>query len=170
MIPAEIQALSRMLDEMDYYRLLRVKPEAPPSQIRAAYHRARREFHPDAHLRSAPELRDSVERVARRITEAYLTLRDPERRTAYDRGLGEGRLRFCAELVEATREESEAARGRSPNGRRFYAMALAQERAGKLAEALSHVKMALTFEPGHTGFEKKCDELQARLKAQKKKA
>ena len=72
----EIQALSRMLDRMDYYRLLRVAPQAQPAEIRSAYHRARREFHPDSFLDAEPDVRHAVDRIAKRVTEGYMVLRD----------------------------------------------------------------------------------------------
>ncbi len=168
MTPDEIRALTRMIDRMDYYRLLRIESSAPLMQVRTAYHRARREFHPDTHLRSDAGLRDSVEQIARRITEAYMTLRDTERRAAYDKGLETGELRYTPESAELSREDSTAARGRTPNGRRFYTLAGAEERAGNVEGAISHVKMALTFEPGHAGFEKKLDELKTRQKGKPK--
>jgi DnaJ-class molecular chaperone len=160
----EIRALSRLMNGMDYYRLLRVDKNAPSQKIRHAYHRARRQFHPDAHLSSEPDLRKSVDLVARRITEAYMTLRNPEQRAAYDEGLKRGELRYHAEIADAVRQESSAAAGRTPNGRRFFALALAEERAGNLSKAASHVKMALTFERNHAGFQGKLEELQSRLK------
>ena len=161
---AEIHALGRLLDRMDYYRLLRVEHDAPLSQVRAAYHRARRQFHPDAYLTAEPGLREAVDRIARRITEAYLTLRRPQRRSVYDKGLEAGELRYGAEAEEATRAEAQAAQGRTPNGRRFFAMALDEERAGNLKKAVEHLKMALTFERNHEGFRSKLADLEAAQK------
>jgi DnaJ-class molecular chaperone len=164
MTGAEIQALSRLIDRMDYYRLLRVEKNAPLQQIRNAYHQARRRFHPDTHLDSDPAVRASVDLVARRITEAYMTLREPERRAAYDKGLEQGELRFTPETADAARQESAAASGRTQNGRRFFRLALAEQRAGNLSKAVEHLKMALTFERAHEGFERKLAELQEALK------
>ena len=162
MTSTEIHALSRLIDRMDYYRLLRVTPGAPSPEIRLAYHRARREFHPDAFLRSEPELRQSVEIVARRVNEAYLTLRDPQRRARYDADLERGQLR---EKPRSRMEIDAASQGRTPNGRRFYAQALAEERAGRLDEAISQLRMALTFEREHEGFQAKLREIRSRRQA-----
>lgn len=63
----------------DYYGLLGVAPGAPLEEIRGAYRRLARQHHPDTSgdPASAAEMR--------RINEAWETLRDPERRAAYDR-------------------------------------------------------------------------------------
>jgi curved DNA-binding protein CbpA len=154
---------------MDYYRLLRIEPQVPLSEIRSAYHRARRQFHPDAHLDSEEPLRDAVDRIARRITEAYLTLRDSRRRTLYDQGLAEGSLRYRPEATESSREPR-ASRSGNPHCERFFNLALAEQREGNLATALSHVKMALTFDRDNAGIRSKLEELNARLKESSKPA
>ena len=59
---AEIRALSRMLDRLDYYKLLRVDRGAPMGDVRVAYRRARREFHPDAFLEFDPVVRGAIDR------------------------------------------------------------------------------------------------------------
>lgn len=165
MTPTEIHALARLLDRVDYYKLLRVERGAPLAEIRRAYHDSRRQFHPDAYLNAAAELREAVDRVAKRITEAYTTLRSAGRRAAYDRGLAEGRLRYSAEAEEAVRDETEAELGSTPNGRRFFALAREAERAGDAAKAVSHLRMALTFEPKNEAFKAKLAELEPRVKA-----
>lgn len=164
---AEIRALARMLDRLDYYRLLRIEPGAPPARVRAAYHAMRRDFHPDAYLSCADEVRDAVSLISRRVNEGYQALRDPTRRSAYDRGLQEGRLRFTPETREAVREQAEAPRGQTPNGRRFFSRAEAAERRGDLAGAVADLKMALTFEPSNPHFRAKLEALQARLPRKK---
>jgi DnaJ-class molecular chaperone len=161
---AEIRALARLIDRMDYYRLLRIDAQAPLPKIRTAYHRARRQFHPDAYLRSEPVLRDAVDCIARRITEAYMVLRRSEKRAAYDKGLSEGKLRYRPESGNGASHESRVTRGRTPKGRRFFTLALAEERAGNLTKAVSHLKMALTFERDNEHFREKLEQLQPNRK------
>ncbi len=146
MTGAEIRALARLIDRMDYYRLLRVDPQAPLPKVRTAYHRARRQFHPDAYLREAADLRDAVDRIARRITEAYMVLRNSGQRATYNKGLAEGKVRYRPEGGADGGHDGKGPRGRTPKGRSFYTLAMAEERGGNLAKAVSHLKMALTFE------------------------
>lgn len=60
----------------DYYYFLGVAPDAPLEEIRKAYLRLAKQYHPDVNPDGAPEFL--------RIKEVYDTLRDPEKRRQYD--------------------------------------------------------------------------------------
>ncbi len=160
MTGAEIRALARLVDRMDYYRLLRVDPETPLPKIRTAYHRARRQFHPDAYLREEPVLRDAVDLIARRLTEAYMVLRNSGQRASYDKGLSEGKVRYQPDSRAEGRRDGRAPEGKTPQGRRSFVLAMAEERGGNLAQAIAHLKMALTFERSNEHFREKLEALQ----------
>jgi len=65
----------------DYYAVLEIAHRATADEVRAAYRRLARAYHPDAN--SAPEAADRM----RRLNEAWETLRDPQKRALYDRQL-----------------------------------------------------------------------------------
>ena len=67
----------------DYYAVLGVARDAAPDAIRNAYRKLARKFHPD--VSKDPKGEEKFKEIA----EAYQTLRDPEKRAAYDR-LGSG--------------------------------------------------------------------------------
>lgn len=160
MIENEIRALDRMLDRLDYYRLFKVERRAQLPAIQQAYREARRRFDPDSFLDADPEVRAAVDRIARRITEGYMALRDPRRRSAYDAALGDGALRFTAELAEQAHARQAESQGATANGKRFCAMADAEERKGNLNAALQHLKMAMTFEPRNAALKARLERLQ----------
>jgi DnaJ-class molecular chaperone len=157
----EIRALARMLDRVDYYRLLKVERRAPLPQIRKAYHQARRRFDPDSFLQAHEDVRSAVDKIARRITEGYLVLRDAKRRSAYDNALSGGTVRYTPELEEAAVGADEA-EGTTPNGKRFLAMAEDEARQANWKAAVQHMKMALTWEPSNEAFKARLSELQSR--------
>ena len=68
-----------MSDELDFYAVLNLPPEATPEDIRHAYRQLARQYHPDA--QSPP----STTLLFRQIQEAYDVLSDAVRRAAYDR-------------------------------------------------------------------------------------
>ena len=65
---------------MSYYAVLGVPPDADAAEIRRAFRSLARRYHPDAGAGASPER-------FRQVVEAYETLSDPARRTAYDESL-----------------------------------------------------------------------------------
>jgi len=154
--PAEIQALAGILDELDYYQLLEVDVKAPSSSIRSAYHRVSRRYHPDLHRRLDPDLRDGIGLISKRVAEAYSVLRDARRRRIYDQQLaasGEAGLRvpLVQAQAEAHRQRRET-EGRTPKGRKYFAMAQSDLARSDRASAERNLRMALTFEPDNIRF------------------
>lgn len=160
---SEIRALARMLDRVDYYRLLRIERDAKAHEVRAAYQHMRREFHPDRHRAGDEETREAVDLIAKRLNESYAVLRDAARRQAYDHGLAENRVRYTPETADEVKEETQAATGSTPNGRKFFALAREDELRGDFEKAHANVKMALTFEPSNAYFKAKLEELAPKL-------
>lgn len=66
---------------MDYYVVLGLRPGASEGEIKRAYRRLARRYHPDINPGD-----QAAEAVFRRIVEAYETLVDPQRRRMYDAG------------------------------------------------------------------------------------
>ncbi len=158
----EVEALAGALDQLDYFAVLKVAPTAAPAEIRAAYHRESRTYHPDRYAAvEDPAFRDRVSRVYRRINEAYTVLRDDARRRKYVADVsGPDRmrkLRFSeedeAELKEAAKRRAVEQTGQTPNGRRFFAAAQADIQAGRWEAAARNLRMALAYEPGNERFQ-----------------
>lgn len=166
MATAEIRALAAILDELDYYRVLEIEIGAPVSEIRAAYHRAGRRFHPDGHRDLAPELQPHLARIAKRVTEAYSVLRDPRRRRVYDQQLASDtarvRLPLADASAEAERQSREQREGRTPNGRRYFMLAQADLSRGDRVAAERNLRTALTFEPDNASFREMLASLRAK--------
>ena len=85
----------------DYYETLQVSRRADPEVIKVAYHRLALKYHPDRNPGDA-----SVEKVMKRLNEAWYVLSDPSARSAYDRK-GEGETIHQAERERETAAEEE---------------------------------------------------------------
>ncbi|MCG8591904.1 MAG: DnaJ domain-containing protein [Proteobacteria bacterium] len=168
--PLEIQALAKLLDELDYYQVLHVERDCTSSTIKQAFHQSSRTFHPDANRHLDPADRAEVDRISKRITEAYSVLRDPRRRKAYDEKLASGggvRMHLAEAKAAHTKKEVAERSGHTPQGRQFWQRAQQALDRGDWSQATQQLQMALTFEPNNQGFKDALAE--AREAAKKKK-
>jgi DnaJ-class molecular chaperone len=158
---AEVQALAGALDQLDYFGVLKIPQGASPAEIKAAYYRESRAYHPDRFAASPDAmLRDAVGRIYRRVTEAYTVLRDDRKRARYLADVtGPDRLnklRFTeaeeAQVKEEQKRKMEEQFGQTPNGRKFYSAALAEMQAGRWEAAERSLKSALMYEPANQKF------------------
>jgi molecular chaperone DnaJ len=65
----------------DYYQVLGITREASPEEIKRAYRRKAKEFHPDKN----PKERAKAEEEFKQVAESYEVLSDPDKRAQYDR-------------------------------------------------------------------------------------
>jgi len=65
----------------DYYKILGVDRGASQAEIKRAYRRKVKQFHPDIN----PQEKKQAEKEFTRLTEAYEVISDPEKRAQYDR-------------------------------------------------------------------------------------
>lgn len=74
--------------DTEYYDLLGLNKEASTSEIKKAYHKLARKYHPDKI--TDPSLTEEYTKKFQKIGEAYETLSDPEKRKVYDQFGKEG--------------------------------------------------------------------------------
>lgn len=166
--PLEIEALARIIDELDYYQILHLDTGASQSAVKRAYFETSRSFHPDANRHLDTELQNQCMHISKRVTEAYCVLRDPRRRNAYDEQRAGGETGTRMQLAEArashARRDVAERQGRTPQGRQFHRQALAALEIGDYSAAINHLQMARTFEPDNPLFQDLLEEAREKKK------
>jgi len=168
----ELETLASVLDQLDYYGVLKIPQGAGAAEVKPGYYRESRAYHPDrfAAVESA-EVKELVGRVYRRINEAYTVLRDDRKRERYladvtgpDRAR---KLRFTEVEESAVQVEQkkklEEQFGQTPNGRKFFATATLEIKAGRWDAAERALKSALMYEPANAKFKEQLALVQAEL-------
>ncbi len=166
----EVETLATVLDQLDYFGVLKVPQTATPGEIKAAYYRESRAYHPDRYAAlESPQLKEMIGRIYRRVNEAYTVLRDDRKRAKYLADVTgperEQKLRFTeqdeAQVKEAQKKKIEEQFGQTPNGRKFYAAALKEIEAGRWDAAERALKSALMYEAGNQKFKEQLAFVQA---------
>jgi tetratricopeptide (TPR) repeat protein len=79
----KIEDLYKTYSALSYYDVLGVQKTATGEEIKKAYFKLAKEFHPDLHFNLPRDMKKKLLEVFICMTNAYLTLRDPEKRKTY---------------------------------------------------------------------------------------
>lgn len=168
LLAIETEAIAAILDELDYFQVLKVPYEATAAEIRAAFHTESRLYHPDRwfHLEDQA-LKARIHRIYKRITEAWSVLRDEGSRVRYLADVTgperASRLRYTEEREWEHKKARDEEVGTTPQGRKFYQAALVDLAAGRTDVALRNLKAALMYEPANALYRQKAEEAQRHL-------
>ena len=89
-----------------HYEVLEIARDATEAQIKEAYFRMAKRFHPDVHHDEAlHDLRDKLEAVFIRLGEAYEVLRNSLLRASYERQLGPSQAQAAAANVAPSHDD-----------------------------------------------------------------
>jgi len=152
------------LDQLDYYALLGVAPDAGLAQIKAAFRAFAREYHPDRYRGDAQRLAEAT-RIYLRATEAYRVLSHPRQRALYDAQRAAGSLRLDPQASVGLRSVPPRRDGVHARARPFLVRAEQAMAAGDVRQARLNIKVALTHDPTSEVLNAKLAEIDRRLTA-----
>jgi curved DNA-binding protein CbpA len=172
------------LDE-SYHEILGVEPSAEPREIKRAYFRLSREFHPDRYFRReiGPFAR-RLERIFRKLLEAHEMLSDPMARAEMEKSLAQGAARELqpARSAEPRVAPEEAQRrlkqisaqakvvmARRLKAKHYFETGMAAFRAARWLEAAASVRLAIAFDPANGAYRESFGEVQQRAHEERAK-
>jgi len=82
----EMRKLLELTEKATYYEMLGVTATSSPAEVKESFHRLARKFHPDRHM-GRNEWIGLLHELMSRLTAAYKTLVDEEKRVRYDKQL-----------------------------------------------------------------------------------
>lgn len=103
-----IEDMHRKCERLGHYGILGVKDHAPVAEIKAAYYKAAKKYHPDMHFALADDsLKDKLSDIFSAVYGAYSTLSDPQKRSEYDKTITikPAKLRAVQDRARAAFEE-----------------------------------------------------------------
>lgn len=165
-VQKRILVFESRLGEADH-ALLDVAPGADAREIKKAYFKLSKEFHPDRFFRrDIGDFKQRLDRIFKRIQDAYERLTNPvvdarargaETATPENEKLVRLKQRMPFKVGESAVPEA-----RKQRAREIFKEATHAERLGRVVEALSQVRMALTFDPHDAEIKAKRRELSLR--------
>ncbi len=164
--------MSNAMELLDYFQLLKLTPEAAPAEIKKAFYRESRSYHPDRFYQlDDPPLKAQVNEVYKRIIEAYAVLRHDQKRKKYAADIAgperAQKLRFTeaseAETKQQVKKEHEEQIGTHPKGRQFFQTGMQDLEASRWSAAERNFKMALTYEPSNARYKEKLTQAQNKI-------
>lgn len=168
----DLEQRTDALDTLDYFEVLKLERTATPADIKKAFYRESRTYHPDRffQLQNA-ELKEKVKELYKRVTEAYFVLRDDTKRRLYLADISgperAAKLRFTemseTETKQAAKREQAEQIGTHPKGREFFTKGMKDYDSQRWDAAERNFKMAVTYEPQNARYKEKLTEVQGKL-------
>ena len=153
----------------DYYSILGVAKDASSEEIRAAYRKRSKEYHPDQYFRKLPqETLQELQKAFQKMTEAYKLLMKPDQRLKYDISINNyanpKAMRAAMPHVKRQKQFERAyKKAISPRMERINEFMLAADddfKEGKYNAAKNKLKIAQAMDPLNPLIRKKLKKVQ----------
>ena len=167
-----LETLHEIVDELDYYQLLKLKSDCDQGQISAAFRKESQSLHPDRSA-TVEDVKEKATYIYTAINEAFRVLKDPDSRLVYDSLLVKGQIRVDDTALKSNKERQQSndpsTAATTEQSKKYWALALADYDAKRFEGAILNIKFALQFEPKNEIFKEWLDKaIEAEKKAPKK--
>ena len=156
----QILKTHRESKDQNHYQVLGIPVHATKIQIKQAYFRLSKVYHPDRHFSSGlGEMKEPLEQIFYRITQAYETLMNDELRKPYDFEVTKGKI------MSARGREKEA-----PKAASLFAQGNAALKKGDVKTAAYFLEEALKLSPGNGTYHGLLGRALSQIKARRRDA
>jgi curved DNA-binding protein CbpA len=170
----------KTMHDQTHYEMLQVDRRAEPKEIKRAYFKVSREFHPDSFFRkNLGSYKQKIEAIFKRISQAYEVLGNEQKRAAYDKTLPyeptpeeieeQRQVALQQERAKKLRHERrQRLLKRSPvvmrkgQARKHYEDAKSWSEQKEYTKAANSIRLALTLDPNNQDFKKLLEEVAPR--------
>jgi curved DNA-binding protein CbpA len=146
--------LYEIVDDLDYYQLLKLKPSCAQTDISSAFQNQSKALHPD---KSPKELKDRANYIFTALNEAFRILKEPESRLAYDGLMSNGVIRVEDTALRSGAERSSTndptKAAQTEQAKKYWLLGLADMDAERFESAIMNIKFALQFERENEVFQ-----------------
>src|SRR5690606_24615792 len=179
-VQEKVLALAARLDA-PYHEILGVAPDADRKALKRAYFQLSKQLHPDRYFRrNLGAFQPHLERVFKKVVEAYELLSDPTARAEIERSLASAASEATAPPAAEATPATPASTPRPPRrphvfsmaerlrkqrrqrAKRFFEAGMAAFAAGRWVEAAGSVRLAIAFDPWNGIYKERFAEVQAR--------
>lgn len=163
--------MSDKLAKLDYYTLLGIDAGASTADVKRAFRKFARRYHPDRFTDAEGTKRERATAIYRRGSEAYQVLIDRRTRAAYDEALRRGELRLDAAARDrAIRQPDDAPAERtgppiqSPQALLFFEKGVQAAHEGNWRKCWNLLQSALELEPQNEFLLSRIEQVRQRLR------
>ena len=150
-----IETLHEIVDELDYYQLLRIEKSCAQADISAAFRKESQKLHPDR-SRNIDGLKEKANYIYTAVNEAFRVLKDPDSRLVYDYLVSKGHIRVedtaLKTSAQASKSNDPSQAATTEKSKKYWTLALSDFDAKRFESCILNIKFALQFESDNDVF------------------
>ena len=160
----KIKRFYNKIDSLNYFQILRVKPDSSDQEIRDNFYKLSKVFHPDRYFTiDDQEVKQMINKIYKQISEAYNILKSPKLKEKYIKQLKEDPSKIRYRFDEEKKVEEKEVTGPA---KKYFQLGVKALENKNIKNAKLNFKLALSLDPNSEIIKKKLkevDELEKKL-------
>jgi hypothetical protein len=152
----EIETLYSVIDDLNYYQILRLPQDCIQDEVIIAYKRQANYFKGTPQIKENEELSDKLGYITLSIKESYKTLKEPTGRLCYDTFLEKGNIRIddtkLKRGLDRQKSNDPLTAANNDKSKKYWLLGLKAFDAKEYDNAILQIQFAIQFEPSNEIF------------------